>query len=221
MTRPSPLDYDISVSADKQRRARRRGMTGEVAGAERPCDHPACEGVGLYRAPRAPNDLERYWWFCLEHVRDYNRAWNFHQDLSAREFERQMESDRLWGRQTWSFSAARGTATSRATPHGDGAAWRRMGFDDPLAVLGEKATRGGAPGASEPPRRRLPPTERRALEILGAGDRMSRPEIRGLYKALVKQFHPDMNGGNRADEDRLREVLWAWEQIKTSRSFGG
>lgn len=28
-----------------------------------------------------------------------------------------------------------------------------------------------------------------------------------------------MNGGKRDDEARLTEVVWAWEQIKSSRSF--
>ena len=44
-------------------------------------------------------------------------------------------------------------------------------------------------------------------------------EIRKQYKSLVKDLHPDMNGGNRADEDRLQEVVWAWDQIKDSRNF--
>ena len=35
-----------------------------------------------------------------------------------------------------------------------------------------------------------------------------------MYKALVKDLHPDMNGGRRDDEARLSEVVWAWEQIK-------
>jgi DnaJ-class molecular chaperone len=35
----------------------------------------------------------------------------------------------------------------------------------------------------------------------------------------VKDLHPDMNGGNRADEDRLQEVVWAWDQLKDSRNF--
>ena len=28
-----------------------------------------------------------------------------------------------------------------------------------------------------------------------------------------------MNGGAREDEDRLQEVVWAWDQIKESRNF--
>lgn len=222
MTRQSPFDYDISVTADKQRRARRRGprrsMTGEVGGAPRACDHPGCAAEAQYRAPRSPTDLDSFYWFCLDHVREYNRRWNFFGDLSDAEFERQIEADRLWGRPTWSF---RETATEgpRASPHVDGAAWRRMGFDDPHEILGDRATRGGDPQAGAAPRRRLPPAERRALDVLGAGEQMRKSEIRALYKDLVKQLHPDMNGGDRAEEERLQEVLWAWDQIKASRSF--
>ena len=67
--------------------------------------------------------------------------------------------------------------------------------------------------------RKLPPTERRALEILEAKETWTRAEIRKQYKSLVKDLHPDMNGGDRSDEDRLQEVVWAWDQIKDSRSF--
>jgi DnaJ-domain-containing protein 1 len=89
-----------------------------------------------------------------------------------------------------------------------------------MALLGDKATLN--PGGSRPTarqQRRLPPTERRALEILDAQDTQSKSEIRRQYKALVKDLHPDLNGGRRDDEARLAEVVWAWEQIKASRSF--
>ncbi|MEM7723544.1 MAG: J domain-containing protein, partial [Pseudomonadota bacterium] len=67
--------------------------------------------------------------------------------------------------------------------------------------------------------RKLPPTERRAIDILDAKDNMTKAEIRKSYKALIKVLHPDMNGGDRSDEDRLQEVVWAWDQIKDSRNF--
>jgi hypothetical protein len=28
-----------------------------------------------------------------------------------------------------------------------------------------------------------------------------------------------MNGGDRSQEEQLQEVVWAWDQIKDSRSF--
>ena len=67
--------------------------------------------------------------------------------------------------------------------------------------------------------RRLPATERRAVEILEAKDSWSKPEIRKAYKALIKILHPDMNGGDRSQEEQLQQVMWAWDQIKDSRNF--
>ena len=90
-------------------------------------------------------------------------------------------------------------------------AWSRLGIDDPMQILGEKATQNPGRAATG---RKLPPTERKALDILEARDSWTRAEIRKQYKSLVKDLHPDMNGGNRSDEDRLQEVVWAWDQIK-------
>ena len=48
---------------------------------------------------------------------------------------------------------------------------------------------------------------------------MTKPEIRKAYKLLIKVLHPDMNGGDRSQEDQLQLVMWAWDQVKGSRSF--
>ena len=87
---------------------------------------------------------------------------------------------------------------------------------DPLEILGANGTN---PEVRTQTARKLPPTERRALEILEAKETWTRGEIRKQYKSLVKDLHPDMNGGDRSDEDRLQAVVWAWDQIKDSRSF--
>ena len=50
--------------------------------------------------------------------------------------------------------------------------------------------------------RRLPPTERRAIEILEAKDDWSKADIRKAYKKLIKVLHPDMNGGDRSQEEQ-------------------
>ena len=67
--------------------------------------------------------------------------------------------------------------------------------------------------------KRIPPSEKKALDILGASDTSTKSELRKIYKEMVKDLHPDRNSGSRADEDRLSEVVWAWDQIKLSRSF--
>ncbi len=208
MTTRPPFEFDIRVSADKKRRTKgRRGMSGAFETSTRACDHPGCQETGQYRAPKSPDLLDEYYWFCRDHVREYNLKWNFFSGHTEEEFMKQVDSDRVWNRETKPFGK-RGE---------EARAWSRLGVEDPMEILGDKATQN--PGRAQTSTRKLPPTERKALEILDARDTWTKVEIRKQYKALVKDLHPDMNGGNRADEDRLQEVVWAWDQIKDSRFF--
>lgn len=219
MNRRSPLEFDISVSADKKRRARARGLSGAVESSSRACEHPGCTKPGKYRAPKSPDTLDNFIWFCLDHIRAYNQKWNFFENHSEAEMDKQFAADRVWGRPTQPFGPTGDKAPSN---HTEGRAWQRFGFDDPADLLGDKATMNPAKvdqRRNQEQTRRLPPTERKALDILDAKDTQTKTEIRKLYKALVKDLHPDMNGGRRDDEDRLTEVVWAWEQIKDSHSF--
>ena len=212
MTNRPPFEFDIRVSADKKRRkSGRRGMSGAVETSTRQCAHPGCTEPGQYRAPKSPEALDEYLWFCKDHVREYNLKWNFFQGASDSDMMDAIERDRVWGRASQPFGEA----------NGEQRAWSRLGVADPHEILGSNATLN--PGRTAPAAavatRKLPPTERKALEILEARDSWSRAEIRKQYKSLVKDLHPDMNAGNRADEDRLQEVVWAWDQIKDSRNF--
>lgn len=208
MTKKDPFGFDISVSSAKKNKTRgRRGMSGAFETSQRRCEHAGCDLNGQYRAPKSPDQLDEYLWFCKDHVREYNLKWNFFNGATEEEMEAQIESDRVWGRETKPFGKA--SEEQRA--------WARLGVDDPHQVLGENATQN--PGKSITGTRRLPPTERKALEILEAKDHWTKIEIRKQYKNLIKVLHPDMNGGDRSDEERLQEVVWAWDQIKESRSF--
>jgi hypothetical protein len=220
MARRSPFEFDISVSADKKRRAKARGMSGAIETSSRACNHEGCKSAGKFRAPKSPDMLEEFHWFCLEHIRKYNQKWNFFENHSEAEMEKQFAADRVWDRKTRPFGEG-AQKSSTAQSHPEGRAWQRFGFDDPMEVLGDMGTLNPAakPDGRRAASRRLPPTERKALAILEARDDQTKSEIRLQYKALVKVLHPDMNGGKRDDEDQLSEVVWAWEQIKMSRSF--
>ena len=208
MSKP-PFEFDISVSSDKKRRKTgRRGMSGAFETSTRICDFPACKEDGKYRAPKSPDLLDEFFWFCKDHIREYNLKWNFFQGTSDDEFQKFLDKDRVWGRETQPFGKR----------PDEGRAWSRLGVSDPIEILGTNATQN--PGRSlSNASRKLPSTERKALEILDARDSWTKPEIRKQYKSLVKDLHPDMNGGNRDDEGRLQEVVWAWDQIKDSRNF--
>ncbi|MFZ3581089.1 J domain-containing protein [Loktanella sp. DJP18] len=208
MNKKDPFGFDMSVSGAKKKNPRgRRGMSGASETSTRICDHEGCEEAGQYRAPKSPDSIDDYWWFCKDHVREYNLKWNFFDGTSEAELMAQMEKDRAtWERPT---KPIKRSVEERA--------WARLGVSDPHEVLGENATRN--PGKMGGGTRKLPPTERRAVEILDARDNMSKVEIRKCYKALIKVLHPDMNGGDRSQEEQLAEVVWAWDQLKASRNF--
>tara|TARA_B110000977_G_scaffold159327_1_gene203183 strand:- start:180 stop:779 length:600 start_codon:yes stop_codon:yes gene_type:complete len=197
----------MSVSTSKKKNPRgRRGMSGASETSTRLCDHDNCQEAGKYRAPKAPDVLDDFFWFCQAHVREYNLKWNFFDGTTEAEINAQQSEDKVWERPT--------------KPIGDpeARAWARLGIEDPHQVLGANSTqnpgrKGGTVG------KKLPPMERRAVEILEVADNATKPEIRKVYKGLIKILHPDMNGGDRSQEEQLQEVVWAWDQLKGSRSF--
>lgn len=206
MKKADPFGFDMSVSSAKKKKPRgRRGMSGEFETSTRNCEHPGCKEAGKYRAPKSPDILDDYYWFCKDHVREYNLKWNFFDGATEEDITEQADKDRVWERETKPMGKM--SEEQRA--------WARLGIEDPHQVLGDNATRN--PGRSAG--RKLPPTERRALEILDAKDDWTKLQIRKSYRALVKVLHPDMNGGDRSQEEQLTEVMWAWDQVKDSRSF--
>ena len=213
MNGKSPLNFDISVSADKKRRAKNRGKSGAFAPSGKKCHHKGCELEGTFRAPKSPDLIDEFHWFCVKHVREYNSRWNFFENHSSEELEEQLKDDAVWSRKTSPIG------TRKDKVHTEGRSWARMGFDDPYDVLGAQPAKNTEKNKSTQNQKRLPLSERKALEILDARDTMTKGEIRRIYKTLVKDLHPDMNGGSRDDEERLTEVVWAWDQIKASRSF--
>ena len=207
MPKPDPFGFDMSVSTSKKKNPRgRRGMSGASETSTRLCDHDTCQEAGKYRAPKAPDVLDDFFWFCQAHVREYNLKWNFFDGTTEAEINAQQSEDKVWERPTKPI----GDPESRA--------WARLGIEDPHQVLGANSTqnpgrKGGTVG------KKLPPMERRAVESLEVADNATKPEIRKVYKGLIKILHPDMNGGDRSQEEQLQEVVWAWDQLKGSRSF--
>ena len=76
----------------------------------RSCDHPGCIAGGEYRAPKSRLDLHDYYWFCLEHVRAYNSAWNYYVGMSDAEIEAEIRHDTVWQRPTWRLGDRHGPA---------------------------------------------------------------------------------------------------------------
>jgi DnaJ-domain-containing protein 1 len=95
------------------------------------------------------------------------------------------------------------------------------GANDPFSVFSELNGRGrwrpgpGGTADAKPETRKVFNAERKALQVMGLGGSATTEEIKSKYKALVKQHHPDANGGDRSTEDRLIEIIKAYNYLKT------
>jgi hypothetical protein len=167
----------------------------------RACDQPGCLGEGMFRAPKARDRLTDYFWFCLEHVRAYNAAWDYYRGMTPDEIERQVRNDTVWQRPTWPL----GPGGRRQRPED-------IEIEDPFEIFGE-GPRPGRPGA-EARMRDLPPEEREALAVLDLGPEVTLDELKSRYKALVKRHHPDANGGDREAEERLKTINRAYSTLR-------
>jgi curved DNA-binding protein CbpA len=57
--------------------------------------------------------------------------------------------------------------------------------------------------------------ERKALDALGLDTDASPQDVKQRFKTLVKRHHPDANGGDRSSEERLREIIQAYNYLKS------
>ena len=73
-------------------------QVAEPAPPARLCDHPGCASGGEFRAPRSRIELDHYFWFCIDHVRAYNSAWNYYAGMNEAEIEAEIRRDTAWQR---------------------------------------------------------------------------------------------------------------------------
>ena len=165
--------------------------------SRRPCDAPGCEAHGEFRAPRDRSRLRDFYWFCLDHVRAYNQAWDFYQGMSSDEIEQNLREDTGWQRPTWPLG--RLGANGKFDP---------SLLKDPLGLFADvKPT----PRKSA---REAPPELRAALDVLGLGWPIEEEGLRVRWKELAKRYHPDTNGGDKSSEERLKDVNRAYSLIR-------
>ena len=86
---------------------------------------------------------------------------------------------------------------------------RRPG--DPFGLFNDGEAK---PGAKRPDNPALGNMARKSLMALNLDDHASKLEIKTRFKQLVKRHHPDANGGDRSSEDRLREIIVAYNYLK-------
>lgn len=172
----------------------------------RRCDMPECACAGEYRAPKSRDHLNDYFWFCLDHVRAYNAAWDYYAGMSTDQIEAHLRADTIWHRPTWPLGGRH--APPRGGDGKRGNDERHYRFRDDFGLFDDLFT--ASPGAETPRRQRPPQPQARALALFDLAPPVSFNEVRARYKELVKQHHPDANGGDKAAEERLKLINEAY-----------
>ncbi|MCY4317804.1 MAG: J domain-containing protein [Alphaproteobacteria bacterium] len=159
------------------------------------CEWSGCTAAASHPAPRAPDRLHDYVWFCLDHVRIYNREWNFCPGTDPADADAAVRSSlEVGGGRRGRFSAS-------------------PALDDPLDLF---------PGSASPTpySRRWPPgsLEAAAAATMSLSDNLTLPVLKSRYKDLVKHYHPDANGGCPASEERMKSITRAYRVLHEALS---
>ncbi|MDI9408929.1 MAG: J domain-containing protein [Candidatus Pacebacteria bacterium] len=188
----------------------------------RACDHSGCRGQGEFRAPKSRDAINDFHWFCLDHVRAYNRSWDFYRGMDYEQIEAEIREDTVWHRPTWGMGenrnpSAAGAGAGHSASAGAGAKgdWTDQ-IDDPFDLFNLGEARRRKAEQQDRARGKAPfgPAERRAAELFEVTPPLALREVKLKYKALVKAHHPDANGGDKAAEETLKTIIEAYRLLR-------
>lgn len=202
MTFDSKYFDGISISAKKQKK--------QLNTDNPTCQWDGCEEPGVCRAPMGRMYEGQYLHFCIEHVREYNKNFNYFSGLSQPEIAKFQREAITGHRPTWPLRAddslGRATAKDFSVLPSGSASYQNKIRDVMGITKSNEAIRA--------PLRKLKPLEEKALKTLGLGAQASKRDIKMRYKKLVKELHPDTNGGDRSLEEQFLKVLNAYKILQ-------
>lgn len=187
----------------------RKKRTAHAETAHGLCAHPECAEPGLHRAPKSPASVnestrpqDRFQYFCLDHVREYNKQWDFFAHMTPKEVEA-FQRDAITGHRK---TKPVGLKPSRHYRH----------FTEYLNAndawfLGFKDMEFKKP---EPPKPTASKKERWAMAVFNLDSPFSHADVKTRYRQLAHQYHPDKHGGDVKAEEKFKEITEAYSVLK-------
>ena len=166
------------------------------------CDHKNCFKIGKFKAPKSRSNLNSYYFFCLSHVKEYNKSWDFYKGLSVDQIELSIRKDTVWDRPSWPLT---GNPTQiinqiRDLLNSDYSLFKREKILQKFLknkIIDENLT----------------PKEQKCIDVLGVSMPININNIKKSYKKLVKIFHPDVNNGGKKAEKKFIEINEAYKML--------
>ncbi len=151
------------------------------------CAHKECNNHAEYRAPKSPENLENYYWFCLTHIREYNQAWNYYKNMDTATMAQDQYNDLIGNRPTWLFGVQNNQTI-----------YQNFSYETSSCENFKK-----------PPKNIQSALQKMQLKLP-----ITLPELKKHYKKLVKDLHPDIHGKNYFNENHLKEINDAYQLLK-------
>ena len=164
---------------------------------KRKCWKKDCIKAGVYKAPKSKNELKNYIWFCEDHIKEYNKKWDYCKDMSQIEIEKHIQLDTIGWRPTWNFSTS-----NLKLKNFEKIFINYFGFFKKKKKNQEKFIKRNS-------------SFQNTLKILNIkSGEITMKTAENKYKQLVKKYHPDKNKGDKKYEEKLKKINQAFEEIK-------
>jgi len=160
----------------------------------RKCDSYKCTEKGKYKAPKSRILLNDYFYFCLNHIKEYNKSWDFYKGMTVDQIENSMRSDAVWDRPSWPL---KGKYTNDFDEFDEY-------IDDFIKTKNNKVNENYF--KNKLLNETLTIEEAQALKELELEMPISLEKVKKNYKKLVKIFHPDVNGNNKKAEEKFKQI---------------
>ena len=164
------------------------------------CDWNNCRKIGEYKAPVEKDNSKKFRMRCLEHIKEFNKSWNYFTGMSDQQIVDFLRSDMTWHKPTQSFSSS----------------------DNFFKVLWSNALKDEMDkfkfnnDFNNMNKFKFNNNDLKAFNILCISVGLKWEKVQEKFKKLVKKFHPDMNSGNKKFEDKLKVIPLAYTQLKNT-----
>ena len=135
---------------------------------------------------------------CLNHVKEFNKNWNYFEGMNDDQIYEFIKSDMTWHKPTQSFSSSDNFFTIL---------WNNALKDELNKNNGK---------FDHMKKFKFNHNDVKAFGILGISIGIKWEKVQEKFKKLVKKFHPDMNAGSKKYEDRLKVITLAYTQLKNT-----
>jgi hypothetical protein len=161
------------------------------------CDHPGCTEAGLYKAPKSRTNLQAYHHFCLDHVREYNKKWDYFAGFNEDAMYEQMRQDAVGQRPSW---------PSHISPILENRLRRAANFWGGGFKAAETQQKPAEPELQHP--------VRDAFSALGLTFDVDFESVKKQFRKLVKKYHPDARPDDPKATERFKVINAAYVTLK-------